>query len=129
MKVVLRRRFRSLESKKVATAYAQNPQCTKANMRSSWADSIVGDEYLPAFNRPFGDINAKQPETKCAHVTDIIPHIQENKKVSATTENITEPKKELIVQERDVSVSAEFFFHTRTASYGLFLLFSYRAIN
>ena len=54
---------------------------------------------------------AKQPEKKCAHVTDIIPHIQENKMVSATKENITEPKEELIVQERDVSVSAEFFPH------------------
>ena len=108
---MLRRRFRSLESKKVATARAQNPKGTKANMRSSWAYSIARDEYLPAFNRPVGDINAKQPETKCAHVTDIIPHIQENKKVSATTENITEPKEELIMQERDVSVSAEFFPH------------------
>ena len=156
-------------------------------MRSSWSDSIAGDEYLTAFNRPIGDINsyekklgsgvsygksmhaefvssaklrqatghnnyddklsasarrslgptkkcvaakesqyvdkkseatiasafsvAKQPEKKCAHVTDIIPHIQENKTVSATKENITEPKEELIVQERDVSVSAEFFPH------------------
>ena len=58
MKAVLRRRFRSLESKKVATARAQNPQGTKANMRSSWADSIAGDEYLPAFNQPVGDINS-----------------------------------------------------------------------
>ena len=71
MKAVLRCRFRSLESKKVATARTQNPQGT-------------------------------------------------------TT---TEPKEELIVQERDVSMSAEFFFRTKTASYGLFLLFSYRAIN
>ena len=58
MKAVLRRRFRSLESKKVATARAQNPHGTKANMRSSWADSIAGDEYLTAFNRPIGDINS-----------------------------------------------------------------------
>jgi len=185
MKAVFRRRFHSLESKKVATARAQNPQGTKANMRSSWADSIAGDEYLPAFNRPVSDIHsyekklgsgvsygksmhaefvssaklkqatshnnygdklsacarrslgptkkcvaakesqyvdkkseatiasafsvAKQPEKKCAHVTDIIPHIQENKTVSATKENIIEPTEELIVQERDVSVSVEFF--------------------
>ncbi|CAD6264081.1 unnamed protein product [Miscanthus lutarioriparius] len=27
-------------------------------MRSSWADSIAGDEYLPAFNRLVGDINS-----------------------------------------------------------------------
>ena len=58
MKAVLRRRFRSLESKKVATARAQNPQGTKANMRSSWVDSIAGDEYLPAFNRSVGDFNS-----------------------------------------------------------------------
>ena len=59
MKVVLRRRFCSLESKKkVATARAQNPQGTKTNMRSSWADSIAGDEYLPAFNWLVGDINS-----------------------------------------------------------------------
>ena len=59
MKAVLRRQFRSLESKKkVATTRAQNPQGTKANMRSSWADSIAGDEYLPAFNRLVGDINS-----------------------------------------------------------------------
>ena len=100
MKAVLQRWFRSLESKKVPTAHAQNSQGTKTSMRSSWADSIVGDEYLPAFNRPVGDINAKQPKKKCAHVTDIIPHIQENKTVFATKENITEPKEELIVQER-----------------------------
>ena len=58
MKAVLQRRFCSLESKKVATVRAQNPQGTKANMRSSSADSIAGDEYLPAFNRLVGDINS-----------------------------------------------------------------------
>jgi hypothetical protein len=36
MKLVLRRQFRSLESKKkIATVRAQNPQGTKENMRSS----------------------------------------------------------------------------------------------
>ena len=61
MKAVLRRRFRSLESKKVATARAQNPQGT-------------------------------------------------------TT---TKPTEELIVQERDVSVSAEFFPHQNNKLWSL----------
>jgi hypothetical protein len=47
MKVVLRRRLAPLleSKKKLATVYAQNPQCTKENVRSSWADSIAGDAY------------------------------------------------------------------------------------
>jgi hypothetical protein len=59
MKLVLRRQFRSLESKKkVATVYTQNPQGTKVNMRLSWADSIAGDEYVAASNRQAVDSNS-----------------------------------------------------------------------
>jgi hypothetical protein len=60
IKAVLRRRIAPpLESKKkVATVGAQNAQGTQANMRSSWADSIAGDEYVPTFDRPAVDINS-----------------------------------------------------------------------
>jgi len=60
MKAMLRRRFApSLESKKkVAIGRGQNPQGTKENVRSSWADTIVGDVCLPASNQQAFDINS-----------------------------------------------------------------------
>jgi hypothetical protein len=59
MKVVLRRRLAPpLESKKkVAIVHTQNPRGTKENVRSLWADSIAGNEYLPASNRQVFYIN------------------------------------------------------------------------
>jgi hypothetical protein len=36
----------------------KNPQGTKENVRSSWADSIAGNEYVPTFNRLAVDINS-----------------------------------------------------------------------
>jgi hypothetical protein len=61
MKVVLRRRLAPpLESKKkkVAIVHTQNPRGTQENVRSSWVDSIAGNEYLPASNRQVVDINS-----------------------------------------------------------------------
>jgi hypothetical protein len=60
MKAVLRRRIAPpLKSeKKVATVHAPNPQATKDNVRSSWADSIAGNEYVPTFNQSAVFINS-----------------------------------------------------------------------
>ena len=59
MKAMLRHQCaRPLESKKVAVAHGPKLQGTKENVRSSWADTIVGDKYLPASNQPAVDINS-----------------------------------------------------------------------
>jgi hypothetical protein len=60
IKAMLRRQFAPpIESKKkVAIVHAQNPQGTMENVRLSWADSIAGNEYLPASNRQVVDITS-----------------------------------------------------------------------
>jgi hypothetical protein len=57
---VLRHRLAPpLEStKKVAIVHTQNHRGTKENVRSSWADSIARNEYLPASNRQVVYINS-----------------------------------------------------------------------
>ena len=113
MKAVLQHQFRSLESKKkVATTCAQNPQGTKANMRSSWADSIAGDEYLPAFNRPVGDINSYETKlgsgvsygksmhaefVSSAELKQATSHNNYGDKLSACARRSLGPKKKCVV--------------------------------
>jgi hypothetical protein len=60
MKAVLQHQFaHPLKSKqKVAIAHGPNLQGTKENVRSSWADTIVEDKYLPDSNRLASDINS-----------------------------------------------------------------------
>jgi hypothetical protein len=112
MKAVLWRRFCSLESKKkVATVYAQNPQGTKANMRSSWADSIAGDEYVAASNRPAFDINSYQKKLgssvtygKSMHTENfsspklkpVTSHTNYGEKLSSCTHSSLVPKKKCL---------------------------------
>ena len=136
MKVVLRCRFRSLESKKVATAHAQNPQGTKANMRSSWADSIAGDEYLPAFNRLVGDINSYEKKlgsgvsysksmqaefVSSAKLKQATSHNNYGDRLSACACSSSSPKKS-VWQQRKFNMSITRSSWCLLKSWGLFVL-------